>query len=439
MENSQPSGLFGRNIFTDAFRQFDEDSFFEGLHEKVKNKSYFQRYRGFRITLTVLSYLFNVASALTASYAAYWLTRELTGSPTLSWIISLLFLFFLEKIKRKSSTEFWQLLFFQRQLAYGWLALSLACLGVSLGSSAFGVKEGTEELGPGADLIAMDSTAQDYRNRIAKLEADNLKLEQQRNRQGEIYWPAQQEKKQNKLMIAQLNQRILALDQKLEGHNEELSQEYQRDIQLTAWTLVYVTIAMEILFEMCIAWIWYYFFRSYVERSKVQGIASADGRTPLPSQHPHTAIDPNMIQTMVQQSLQQMAPPPSPPASSNGQKIENRVPIGFFTDAQRQAQMPPGITAPASTSKASVQSCTDVYREEVDRYTVVHEYQKGGRTYRTPYTRNQVIARINQYERDIDQAIRQKLDQEIIENRRRWLRYWVGKLQELDEKQEEKL
>jgi hypothetical protein len=438
MENSQPSGLFGRNIFTDAFKQFDEDSFFEGLHEKVRNKSYFQRYRGFRITLTVLSYLFNLASALTASYAAYWLTRELTGSPTLSWIISLLFLFFLEKIKRKSSTEFWQVLFFQRQVAYGWLALSLACLGVSLGSSAFGVKEGTEELGPGAELIAMDSTAQDYRNRIARLEADNLKLEQQRNRQGEIYWPAQQEKEQNKLMIAQLSTRILELDKKLEGHNDKLSQQYQQDIQITAWTLVYVTIAMEILFELCIAWIWYYFFRSYVERSKVQGIASAPA-APLPSHPSPAGIDPAMIQTMVKQSLEQMAPPPSPPASSNGQTIENRVPIGFYTDAQRTAQRHSFAHSPVASEKSSVQSCTDLYREETDRYTVIHEYQKGGQTYRTPYTRNQVIARINQYQRDIDQALRQGLDQDIVENRRRWLQYWKGKLKELDQKEKKKL
>lgn len=435
MENLQASGLFGRNIFTDAFQQFDEESFFEGLHEKVKNKSFYERYKGFRLTLTILSYLFNVASALTASYAVYWLTRELTGSPTLSWGISLLFLFFLENIKRKSSTEFWQVLFFQRQVAYGWLLLSLACLGVSLGSSAFGVKEGTEELGPGAELIAMDSTAQDYRTRIAILEADNLKLEQQRNAQGEIYWPAQQEKEQNKLMIANLQNRIFALDEKLKGHNEELSQEYQEDIKITAWTLVYITIAMEILFELCIAWIWYYFFRSYVERHKVTGIATAShSASALPSQRQNHGIDPAMIEQIVQQSLQQKQTPPTPPPSSNGQAITNRVPIGFFTEAQRNAQKGFYKVAPALPPKPSVQGCTDVYREDSDRYTVLHEYQKGGKIYQTPYTRNQIQARINQYERDIAQAIRQELDQEILDNRRRWLAYWRGKMKELDSK-----
>lgn len=429
MENSQASGLLGRNIFTDAFRQFDEDSFFETLHEKVKNKSFFQRYKGFRVTLTVLSYLFNIASALTASYAAYWLTRELTGSPTLSWSISLLFLFFLEKIKRKSSTEFWQVLFFQRQMAYGWLALSLACLAISLAGSAFGVKEGTEELGPGAELIAIDSSAQHYRNRIASLEADNLKLEQQRNAQGQIFWPAQQEKEQNKLMIADLQRRILDLDQKLEGHNETLSEAYQRDIKLTAWTLVYITIAMELLFELCIAWIWYYYFRSYVERTKTQATPSPVSLAPSLPNH---AIDPAQLQQIIHQSLQQMQTPPS---SSNGKTIENRTPIGFFTDAQRASQGAVLGDFLAHSQNMSVQGCTDMYREESDRFTVLHEYQRRGKSYQTRYTRNQVMARISQYEREVEQAIQQKLDDDILNNRHRWLAYWRAKLGELLEKQ----
>lgn len=450
MENHQASRLFGRNIFADAFQQFDEDSFFASLHHQVKNKSYFEKYKGFKTTLLWLSYLFNVASALTASYAVYWLTHQITGVQLLSWIIAVVFLFFLEKIKRKSSTEFWQVLFFQRQLAAGWLALSLACLGISLASSAFGVKEGTEDLGPGAELIATDSTAQAYRQRIAQLEDDNRRLEQQRNAQGEIYWPAQKEKEKNKAMIADLQSRILTLDQKLEGHNEELSDEYREDIQLTAWTLVYVTIAMEILFELCIAWIWYYYFRSYVERKQVIGIEEDESpppyqsaRAPKTYQTSRAGIDPGMIAQIVAATLEQMQQqtPSPPPPSRNGQheEITNQVqeiirPIGFYTDAQRASQWHEGTLSYQKFEKSSVQACTDVYREETDRYTVLHEYQKGGRTYQVPYTKNQILSRIGQYEREIEEAITKQMDEEILTNRRRWLAYWKGKLEELKRK-----
>lgn len=445
MENHQGSRLFGRNIFADAFQQFDEESFFASLHHRVKNKSYFEKYKGFKTTLLWLSYLFNVASALSASYAVYWLTHQLTGFVSVAWIVATVFLFFLEQIKRKSSTEFWQVLFFQRQLAAGWLALSLFCLGLSLASSAFGVKEGTEQLGPGAELIATDSTAQEYRQQITKLEADNLKLEQQKNRQGEIYWPAQKEKEKNKAMIADLQSRIIELDQKLEGHNEELSAEYRQDIQLTAWTLVYVTIAMELLFELCIAYIWYYYFRSYVERKQVIGLPEEDA---LPLSQPSRAatspsLDPATLSLIVAATLEQLQQisgqeqsSPPPPPNGRPEDIHNwSHPIGFYTDAQRAARKLAGYSPTKEAGETSVQTCTDVYRQESDRYTVLHSYTRGGRSYQTPYTENQIHSRISQYEREIEEAVRKDMGEEILANRRRWHGYWQGKLEELHQKQ----
>ncbi len=442
MENHQGSRLFGRNIFADAFQQFDEESFFASLHHRVKNKSYFEKYKGFKTTLLWLSYLFNVASALSASYAVYWLTHQLTGFVTVAWIVATVFLFFLEQIKRKSSTEFWQVLFFQRQLATGWLALSLFCLGLSLASSAFGVKEGTEQLGPGAELIATDSTAQEYRQQIARLEADNLKLEQQKNRQGEIYWPAQKEKEKNKAMITEMQSRIIELDKKLEGHNEELSAEYRQDIQLTAWTLVYATIAMELLFELCIAYIWYYYFRSYVERKQVIGLPEED--SPPLSQPSRAAaspsLDPATLSLIVAATLEQLqhisgqeqSSSPPPPANGRPEDIRNQShPIGFYTDAQRAVRRPPYT----EEQKASVQACTDMYKQESDCYTVLHSYTRGGRSYQTPYTENQIHSRISQYEREIEEAVRKEMGEEILANRRRWHGYWQGKLKELRQKQ----
>jgi hypothetical protein len=87
--------------------------------------------------------------------------------------------------------------------------------------------------------------------------------------------------------------------------------------------------------------------------------------------------------------------------------------------------------------KASVQACTDVYREKLvkdDLHTVIHEYTKGGKTYRTPYTRNQIIARINQYTRELEDARKSNLTQTVIDNRQRWITYWNGKLEELERK-----
>lgn len=433
------STLFGENVFQKAFQEFDETEFFRSLHERIKNKSYFEKYKGFKTTLLWLSYLFNLASALTASYAVYWLFHKLTGLQIPSMIVAVVFLFFLEKVKRKSSTEFWQVLFFNRQIAAGWLALSLFCLGISLASSSFGVKEGTEEMGPGAELIATDSIAQDYRNQIVRLEEDNKRLELQRNRQGEIYWPAQMEKEKNKAMIADLQTRVLELDKKLEGHNEKLSAAYQEDLTFTAWTLVWITIAMEILFELCIAWIWYYYYRSYVERRQLAHLTvdQGDALSPAPQQTEkadHRSIDPQTLSLIVSAALEHLqgsAPPPPPSSNGRAEEISNTskitLPIGFFSDAQRALQMgAPHPTLPPSP-KTPVHVCTDLY-------TVLHEYTKEGKTYRTPYTENQILSRIAQYERELEEARKRNMGEEVTDNRSRWLEYWKGKLEELHTK-----
>lgn len=140
--------LLTSNRFTKAFQVFDEETFFQNLHNKVRNKSYFEQYKSFKQLLIWLSYLFNIASAVTASYAIYWLIHRLTGISEVGYLVAILFLFFLEKIKRKSSTEFWQVLFFRQSIATGWLGLSLFCLMLSLVSSSFGVKGRSRKFSP---------------------------------------------------------------------------------------------------------------------------------------------------------------------------------------------------------------------------------------------------------------------------------------------------
>jgi hypothetical protein len=308
-------------------------------------------------------------------------------------------------------------------------------------------------MGPGANLIAIDSTAQAYRDQIANLEADNLKLEEQKNHLGQIFWPAQLEKQRNKDMIADLNTRILDLDKKLEGHNDKLSAEQRRDLEITAWTLVWVTIFMELLFELCIGWIWYYNYRAYIERQKTDGLPPEDDPpSPTPPSHDGTQvdIDPEIVAAIIKAMQSQPngythnGNSQHTPSGTNLDSVHNRsgsfgfkLPIGFYSRAQRDAQIIAATSPTMESIKASVRACTDVYREKAikdDLYTVIHEYKKGGKTYRTPYTRNQIIARINQYTRELEDARKNNLTQTVIDNRQRWITYWNGKLEELTAK-----
>lgn len=438
--------LFGENIFTRAFQEFDEDTFFENLHNRVRNKSYFQKYKGFKTTLLWLSYLFNLASALTASYAIFWLVQWITGLAIVGYAIAGIFLFFLEKIKRKSSSEFWQVLFFHKEFAAGWFGLSLFCLALSLASSGFGVKEGTEQLSPDAELIASDSLATEYRAEIAKLEAENKEFKKQRNHEGVIYHRTQASIKSNKKMIADYQSRILEIDKKLEGKNEQLTTAYMEEVELTAWTLVWLTLLMELLFEACIAYVWYYYFRSYVERRKVQGI-TAGAESPIQATPPPSDREAELLELI--QSLKSEISTLRTPISQNGThtrpdaetshtglKNTFRQPIGFYSKVQRIEME----QTTKEAEKVSGQVWTDVDRDNSvgsdDKYTIEHRYTKGGKEKTVRYTMRMVNSRIGQYARELQEAIDKQLDKSVIENRRQWLEYWQGKRGVLLEKME---
>lgn len=431
MQKPRATGLFGRNIFAEAFQQFDEEEFFSKLHHKVKNKPYYERYVGFKNTINILSYIFSIASAITSAYAVYWLASWAGASIWLSVAIGCVILVFMEQIKRKASEETWQVYFFEGKLPLGWLLLSLLLFGIGVFASSFGAKEGTKEFAPLAKLITSDTTANLYRERVTALEKENQRLARQKNEKGEIFWPAQRQMAKNREVIAKYEARALDRDEKTEGKNENLQTEHDNNVAFASRVLMLVQIFMELCFEGCIAYVWYFYFRAYVERKRLQGIADEE-ETPPPA--------PRFSSSQYSYS---------PPPPQNGQHTEppvknifDRPPIGFFTEAQRAGfTSPPGADT-GKPSLFSVQACTEVYKEEDitlhdDLYTVLHEYQRGGKTYLTPYTENQILSRIGQYQRDIEQANHKEMGEEIISNRRRWLEYWQSKRIELHRKQRE--
>jgi hypothetical protein len=158
----------------------------------------------------------------------YWLTNKITGISAISWLVVIMFLFFLEKIKRKSSSEFWQHLFFRQKFAKGWFGLSMFCLLVSLVSSGFGVKEGTENLSPDTELLFSDSLANEYQGKIALLQTENEEFKKQRNHEGVIYHRTQASIKENKKMISAYSSARLGIGEEIGGQKRIT---IQRNIQ----------------------------------------------------------------------------------------------------------------------------------------------------------------------------------------------------------------
>ena len=419
MKNAEKRAFFERNPFADAFAQFDEETFFDNLHNQVRNKPYFEKYSGFKSTLLSLSYLFNLASALTASYAIFWLTDWITGIAIIGYIVAAIFLFFLEKIKRKSSTEFWQVYFFRKQMAVGWLILSLFCLFISLASSGFGVKQGTETLSPTPELLKADSMANYYAMEISRLEGVNMELRANKNQNGQIFYKLYNSINANTATIADYRKRAQELEKKLEGKNEQLTSTYRNDVQLTAWTLVWITLLMELLFEGCIAYVWYYYYRSYVERLGVQNTSNV-----------HT----KNVQKMDNVSTNDLS------------ELQATI---FLLQAENEALRAEQSIFPMSLDELDNENSLSPYLESGhtsphedtgnefivdDRYTVPHTYKKGGQSITVHYNATMVRSRVGEYERKIAEAKEKGMNQDILDNRQQWLNYWLEKEKELRQK-----
>lgn len=233
----------------------------------------------------------------------------------------------------------------------------------------------------------------------------------------------------NKETISEYETRIIALDAKLEQANDGLKAGHQTNVDFASRIFMLVQIFMELAFEGCIAWIWYFYYRSYVERVKAAAISTAT--VTMASQ---SAAN----QEPLSHALPPQEEPLSPPLSVQGNgQIQNNTsnhqsrPIGFYSDAQRDVL--------AAQEFPSVQTRTGLYSGETtlidDLYTVLHTYQRGGRIYQTPYTENQILARISQYERELAEAQQKNMDADVLENRSQWHQYWRGKLEELRAKQ----
>lgn len=465
--------------FSNAFRTFDEGHYFKNLFDKFSEKTFYQKYRNFWYFIIFLSVLFNLLSLASGAYAVYDLSFKFVQNLWVAIIIALIILACLEKVKRYSSGEFWQVFWFKRKYAYGWLCLSLFCAALSIASSMYGTYEGTEDLGPGAELIATDSVAQGYRARIAQLEEENKGHQANKNKAGETYWPSQQTILENKAIIKDLEARAMQLETKLEGHNAELTTDYREELALTASFLMWLTFIFELLFEAAMAYIEYYRYRSFIERWLELGYpVTAQGRpvlsfladldeeeqrellgtgqnlTPTPSRSARPAQrqnDPAALQEALSRSVapimqrlesleQRIQENGSHPAAQDTSKNGTHRQIENIYTAPRPR--PIGYQIPGQEQEPDI----PVQELVSDLYTVPHVYTRKGETITRPYGESLIQSRINQYAKLVQELsnlpsyptqFEQRQHQARFEEKQKILSYWEDKMIALHQKQVE--
>ena len=426
------TSLLGKNVFADAFQKFDEENFFHDIEEQVKPQSYFHKYKGFKTTILLLSYLFNVVSALAASYLIFWVVKWITGFELVAYALTFVFLFFLEQLKRKSSNEVYRTWFFERKIATGWLGFSLVVLALSIAANYFGADKGIRDFAPTPPAIEGDSVLTQLYSQLSSIEAQITTARSTRWK-GTTTSESQQTIRELTKQKSPIQAMILEREKNRDNRKTKIEDKHQASVEITATTLSLISALLELLFECCMAYLWYFNFRSFVERKKVKPIDAEPlqrEETDSPAESPETLLMLQQLkaelealkskQLLVQEPVNgnQHAPGSNGTAAQTG--ISMRPPIGFKTQGQ------------AAAEKALQYVATEPDKFFEDRYTVLHYDFNTGEPKR--YTLARIEGIIKDYENRLDVAIRQAMGERVVKNRRNRLQYWRHRKRELIEK-----
>lgn len=420
--------------FDKAFEVFNEKSMLESLHKRVKPKSFYNQHKAWKVFIEVLSYLFNFVSVSTTGLAAYLLVDTLGGHKILGIIIGIALVICIEILKRKSSSEMWQIWFFRRRFAKGWFLLSLSIAAFSVFSSGYGTKEGTNELTPDPELIAKSETLQSHYATVEKLDAEIADLRANKNSKGVTFYKLYPTIDAKTKTVEEYRAKILDLEEDLEGKNATLTDDYQSKVEITGWALVTVVVICEIAFELCIAYVWYFYFRSYVEKLIEEGEITN-------VQDFYTLIE---KQEYIELSNSQKGSSTLPSGISGNQSMKS-LNIGDNNDllqqfeqlqqqlfAMQEMQANQALNQSEQRKGDSEQSSSKSVQS--DLYSVEHTYMKNGETVTVHYTMPIIQSRIRQYDRELQDASTKGSSQQVIDNLSKKLGYWMDKKEELEHK-----
>ncbi|MEM8525897.1 MAG: hypothetical protein AAGG68_14760 [Bacteroidota bacterium] len=430
--------------FGQAFEMFDERSMLEGLHKKVKPKTYYNKHKSWKAFLEVLSYVFNLVSVGTTGLAAYLLIEGMGGSKWFAVAVALALVLSLEVLKRKSSSEFWQIRLFRRRWAKGWLFLSLSIATISLLSSAYGTKNGSTEFASDPELIAKSETLQSYYATVEQLDKEIEDLRNNKDSKGVTFYNLNSAITKKTESVEEYRAEIMRLEKELEGKNEQLSGEYQNKVETNGWVLVAVVVVCEIAFEICIAYIWYFYFRSYVEKLLEEGkisdvtdfyqLVENQEQYELESLQKKASALPSMIPDGLNAPPQQKVLPSSSQSSQHlpnaNDELHNRI-AELEAMIQRQVSVQDELTS-VQRNDNPVQNHTEL--KHSDLYTIEHTYTQNGKTVTVHYNMGIVRSRINQYDKELTAAKEKGSSDVVIQNLTDKLNYWFDKKDELEVK-----
>lgn len=264
------------DIFTNTYNDYSKTGMAKRLNEKFRIKPFYEKFKELKITTVILSYLFNVVSALGASSLVYLFIRQFVaarlgevGSFTLATLITLTFIILLEIKKRKTVSRFYIDLYQLKKINFGLATIMVLIYGISVSFTYFGAKWAIVELTPEPELINKDSMIMGLEEKIAtnltSITKHRANTIIDTNGKKVIRWNSEKAITTLEEKGLLLENRLISIQEAQENGNGVIIVEHKAMTKLTAGSAAWVTVGCEILFLLCMKFSEFYDYRSHNE------------------------------------------------------------------------------------------------------------------------------------------------------------------------------
>jgi hypothetical protein len=264
--------------FDQSFEHLQNNVEFQRLNDKFKVKPFYLKYKGLKTFLNGFSYFIQLVTVSVSFVCVVALLAPMMP-PLLSYSIAVMALVGIEFLKRltfrPTVKEFLQ---FQKIAVFS-LFLSLSMLAVSLWLTWNGGKETVFLLSDAPPLLNVDSLTGYEKQRIKELTAQLSEIKKTQSWKG-VLTPKGQTSYNR--VTAQIEQQQNKLDDKettLNVKNEKTTTDHQSKTTATANQFRFVTVVLDILLFVLLAWLEFYDYRSFTEFAKLRNDIEKENAT----------------------------------------------------------------------------------------------------------------------------------------------------------------
>lgn len=301
------------NPHAEHFGQFENARLMQRLEKKYRPKPYWRAYGLLRNVVFGSSFLFHTLSAATAFVLVFTFLRGLIGNEVAAGLITISGLSALELSKREISGRFFGSIFQYRKFSPGLALAIVGLMAISTAASYFGAKRAVVELTPPPITTSADSLTAPLRAQVADLD-QQIKQARATKWNGKTTAAAQRTIEKLSGAKALILAEITRQQQRTDGHNDSALAEHTSALKINAAGFGLFTATCEILLVLCLFYLEYFDYRSFVERC-----ANPENEAQRQPTAPGIGYHFNGTSTA------------QPATSSNGlPHNETRRPIGFF-------------------------------------------------------------------------------------------------------------